>query len=458
MIRAAWLVARKDLKVLLRDRQTVIHAILIPLALYPVLFWVLLQASTLIEGRRESMDSRIAVFAHHGAELRAEPLLRELGGAGESGQGTQRSAADFVSQRLTLVEPPTPDGALDAGDEALGAGDGDLGADGTRDALEQRASEAVRGERIDAALVVPVEGPLRLLIDRARPRSELAEGRTREFLEGLGASQLRARLDQVGLSESSLAPFDVDRIDLSPPEQLGSFVASMLLPMMLVLMSLSGAFYPAVDLTAGERERGTEETGLLAPLPREATQTGRLIAVSTFGLFAAALNLLGMSLAAGHLLSMMGMEQIGFSIDPLRLALLVPLTVPLVVFISAVLLAFASLADTFRQAQSMLGAVQLVFVAPALASSLPGIDLTASIAAVPIVGFSIAMRTILRVDAIGDLPWFELGITALALLVQAWIAVRLSARFTGRELDTGDSGQALARLRSALLPRTSGTR
>lgn len=451
MIRAAWLVARKDLKVLLRDRQTVIHAILIPLALYPVLFWVLLQASTLIEGRRESMDSRIAVFAHHGAELRAEPLLRELGGAGESGQGTQRSAADFVSQRLTLVEPPTPDGALDAGDGALGA-------DGTRDALEQRASEAVRGERIDAALVVPVEGPLRLLIDRARPRSELAEGRTREFLEGLGASQLRARLDQVGLSESSLAPFDVDRIDLSPPEQLGSFVASMLLPMMLVLMSLSGAFYPAVDLTAGERERGTEETGLLAPLPREATQTGRLIAVSTFGLAAAALNLLGMSLAAGHLLSMMGMEQIGFSIDPLRLALLVPLTVPLVVFISAVLLAFASLADTFRQAQSMLGAVQLVFVAPALASSLPGIDLTASIAAVPIVGFSIAMRTILRVDAIGDLPWFELGITALALLVQAWIAVRLSARFTGRELDTGDSGQALARLRSALLPRTSGTR
>lgn len=427
MMRAALLVAAKELRIAFRDRQTVLYTIVLPLAMYPVLFWVMLQAATLVEGRRESADFRVAIAGPEMAESRLEALAEDLGLVSEAAE------ASTEGRLIRLDLPPAPiegPGGLEA-----------LLADGA-------------DPRADVALWVPADTqPLEVRYDSARARSENALTRLERELEQIAERKRGQAVEALALPPTALSPIDFRQVNLSSASEIGAFVVSMMLPMMIILMAVMGAFYPAVDFTAGERERKTEETTLLAPVPRLAVQAGKLLAVTTASGIASAVNLLGMGLAAGYLLGMLGGDKIGFELNWIDVALVAPFALPLIVFVSAVLTAVASLAETFKQGQSLLGPTQMLFIFPAVASSLPGIELTPGIACTPIVGAAVTFRTILRGGPLAEMPWGAFALSAAALLVYAAIAVWFSVRLLDRELSTDAESSVTARFRAALARR-----
>ncbi|MEO0652802.1 MAG: ABC transporter permease subunit [Planctomycetota bacterium] len=426
-MRATLTVAAKEIRTTFRDRQTLIYAVVLPLVMYPALFWVMLQAMSLIEGKRASATIELAVAAEPGAETRLAALVAELDLAAGDEEAVGAAGA-FIG---TVLDPAGLDPAT------------------RRAELEAQLDSELGGEA-DVALWIPAgELPLEVLFDGARARSLHGRERLEERLEALAEQARSTAIEEGAVPPAELSELDYRQRNLSSSKQLGAFVMSLMLPMMIIIMAVMGAFYPAVDLTAGERERKTEETTLLSPIPRLAVQFGKLLAVSTASGVATAMNLLGMGLAAGYLLSMLGGGQIGFELNWRDLALVAPFALPLILFVSAVLTAVASLAETFKQGQSLLSGAQMLFIFPAMATSLPGLELTPQIALLPVVGVAVAFRTILRGGPLDELPWDGLAIVAGSLLVYAAIAVAISVRLLDQELHTGGEPSTASRLRGA---------
>lgn len=443
LLSAALRIAAKDLRVCLRDRQTVIYAVVLPLAMYPVLFWVLLQAQALIAGKRSAQTLTVAVLVEDaradgdGPADRAERSIAALGldADGELfevwGRRSIDGGAEATARELLTGEDP-PDVVLAVLSEQTGV------------SAHSESSDGAEASRPGP------DPPLAVFYDGARARSTNGLARLTEHLDRTAEAARDGALAERELSRADLAALEYRGVDLAEAEDLGAFAVSLMLPMMIVIMAVMGAFYPAIDLTAGERERGTEETTLLLPVPRAAVQIGKILTVTAIGGLASSVNLLGMGLAAGHLLGMLGDGAIDFRLSPLSLVLVAPFVLVFVLFVSSILTAVASFAETFKQGQSLMGTAQLVFIFPAMATSLPGLTLTPSIAAIPVVGAAVAFRTILRGGPVADLPWGGLAIAALAMLAYAALAVAVSVRLLNQELRTGGQVSVLSRLTRAL--------
>ena len=389
--------AQKDLRTSFRDRLTLVNTVLVPLAMYPALFWVLLQAASLIEGQRSQRVVTVEVAVAEASESLWEAL----------GEGPERV-------ELRRIEASSGAGAYE---------------------------ERLFGDRpVDAVLEltdVP-DDPLAIHHDSSRPASALARERLEEWLSHTGEQRRQRAAEDLGMTIADMAPFVIERVDVAEAEELGGFVLSLILPLMLILMGVLGAFYPAVDLTAGEHERKTFETTLLSPIPRVSVQLGKVLAVTVCATVAAAMNLLGMGLAANHLLGMMGSDELRVSLPYSNLLLALPLALAFLLFASAVLCACASLARTFKQGQSLLGSIQLLFLLPAVVTSLPGLALTPALAAIPVVGVALGFRVLLRGGTWADLPWGALAWVLLFQIVYAAVALAVSLRFLDQEPDGGE--------------------
>jgi sodium transport system permease protein len=190
-----------------------------------------------------------------------------------------------------------------------------------------------------------------LYYDSTGSRSELAKTRVERRLPSYVA-RLREQAALARQREpSDLEPMRVEEpVDVAEHEDRGAYLLSLLLPMLLVVMTVMGAFYPAVDLTAGERERRTEETTLLLPVPRAAVHQGKILAVCATAVLATTLNLLALGLSAGHLVALarLGPEmEVNLPVE--AFVAIAPLALLFALFVSAVLTGIASLARTFQE-------------------------------------------------------------------------------------------------------------
>jgi len=398
-LQTALLVAGKELRSSLRDRQTLLYTVVLPFAMYPLLFWVLLQGAALLRGE----DERRAVDVG----LTVEPGL----------------AASLSDARLeaALAEGP---GSRHAGPVRV-----------DRLAPEAEEERLVTGREapLDAVLRLEGEGGSAVVFDSTRSRSVLARERVEERIETLGTELRDEAMVAGGASPGELRVLRLDLRDVSSRRDRGAYIFSLLLPMMFVFMGILGAFFPAVDVTAGEKERGTMETTCLLPVGRTGIHLGKVLAVTLAATTAASLNLLGMALAAEHLLSGLAGDGAAFEIviPWTRLLALFPLGIVFLVTISAFLVAAASFTDTFKQGQSLLGSVQLVLLAPAFVAVMPGLELTPSLALVPVVQTVLAFRTILQEGS--ALAPGLLALVAVSELVYAALATAVAVHLTSRE-------------------------
>lgn len=214
------------------------------------------------------------------------------------------------------------------------------------------------------------------------------ERRLRENRDNL----LRGLLDQTRLGRAAL-PY-VRRLSLASTAPAESPLAAFV-PLMLVLMTMTGAVYPAIDLTAGERERGTLEMLMAAPVPPQHILLGKFAAVFLVAVMTALVNLTGMMLT----LYGTGFDRVLLSggAGPLMLAQVLLMLVVFAAFFSAVLLSVTSFARSFREAQAWLIPLMLVSLAPGILSLMPGVRLTFPLSLVPLVNIVLLGRELFRV-------------------------------------------------------------
>ncbi len=217
-------------------------------------------------------------------------------------------------------------------------------------------------------------------------------------------------------------------VSIAPTDKTRSGISfASLIPLILVLMTITGAVYPAIDLTAGERERGTLETLMAAPIPRMGILFSKFIAVLTVAVLTASLNIIGMAATiwAFRLDSYLG--ETGFT---LAMCLKIfGLLVLFAAFYSAVLLAVTSYARSFKEAQSYLVPIILLSMAPGLMAMTPGLTLNGPLCITPMVNILLLARDVLQ----GSVQVVPSLIAIASTILYTVLAVLMAARIFGTD-------------------------
>jgi sodium transport system permease protein len=229
--------------------------------------------------------------------------------------------------------------------------------------------------------------------------------RCRELLARWIKNIVASRLERDRKPQSYTQPIQVKAHDVATTSELGGSVWGRLFPFLLVMMSLTGAFYPAIDLCAGEKERGTMETLLISPASRSEIVLGKFFTVMLASVMTAVLNLLSMGLTGLQLAHQFGT----LSASPSRrsaAALIAPptlqaafwmvlLLIPLAAFFSAICLALAVLARSMKEGQYYMTPLYVVCLPLIFLTLMPGIELNLFYSLVPITGVALLLRALI---------------------------------------------------------------
>lgn len=402
--------AQKELREILRDRRTIITLIGMPLLIYPLLgvtFQKLLVTQATAKSKTEyrlcfANDRDARVFRHifREAELLRHPDRRFGNPAELQAEGTPEDPI------WVMLDPRNPNASVDI-DLLVSNRTADLGI-----RLQDSADM----------------GPWHFeLVSRSSSTYSLdARRAVEERLQSVNREKLLDRLKEV--DSQAREPLIVTEKQVSSTDSGTQFSMATLIPLILILMTVTGAVYPAIDLTAGERERGTLEALISAPVPRHELLFAKYLAVLSVAMLTAVANLTSMVVTAYA----NGMEQLLFGaggIHPKLLFLLLGLLVVFAGFFAAVILILTSFARSFKEAQAYLIPVMLVSLAPGIFCLMPGIEMSAGLSVTPLVNIVILARDL--VDGRARAIWVVASL--LSTILYSAVALGIAAKIFGTD-------------------------
>ncbi len=233
-----------------------------------------------------------------------------------------------------------------------------------------------------------------IIRNSADEKSQVAYNSVNEAITAWEAAILKNRLSEARLPETLAEPVRVEKLDLAEEGQLAAVVWGKLFAAMLVIMAMTGAFYPAVDLAAGEKERGTMETLLICPATRTELVLGKFFTVMLFSLATAILNLVSLGITSRYVPATGALEKIGGMGPPSLGAMLwvIAFLLPLAAMFSALCLALATFARSTKEGQYYLTPLLLVTLGLTMFTLAPGIEMTPFYSILPVVGPALLLK------------------------------------------------------------------
>lgn len=359
-IRTVGLVYRKELLDIIRDRRTLVSMILIPILIFPLITIGFGSFATKAQADLESQE--YIIFAV-GTEWSPEIFKRLKEGKGYDLQ--------------------------------------DFGND------IENAMSLLQDKQVRAVLEFPIESELdsteiplfKLHSDFTDDRSRVAQKKLKKVMDELKLSLAAEKLEQMNLPKTVVNPFKYVSENIASDEQMAGLFLAVLLPYMLIILTLTGGMYPAMDLTAGEKERSTLETLLVTPASRAEIVLGKYLTILTSSLVTALVSLSSMAIVFSYGLGVIAPELAnegsGLSINISLLLLALAMIIPLAMLFASLLLMVGISAKSIREAQSYMSPLIMVAILPAMMTMLPGASLSNEQMWIPIVNVSLVMKDIL---------------------------------------------------------------
>jgi sodium transport system permease protein len=330
-------VAAREILSTLRDRRAIVSNLLIPLLLLP---GIMLGLPLLLGGLFQREAETVTALGAEGLERMPSELV-----------------ALIEAQQATL--------------EAVAS-----------------AEEAVRDDEVPAAIVIPegfgeaLAAGERVTVAVVRKtgniRSELNAGKLEAAVAAYRQGLVTARLTAAGLDPTLLEPVTTSRVDASTEAERASGQLAWLIPFFIAIWTLAGGQMAAIDATAGEKERGTLEVLLVAPVRRVEVLVGKFLATALFGLTAAFMAIVGFMVGglvmrgiflpqlgpeAGEMVAMMGGV---LAITPVTILLLLVSALLLAGVVAALLISVTLFARSFKEAQTYVAPLSFLLILPVI--------------------------------------------------------------------------------------------
>lgn len=380
-MRAILTVFAKEFRENLRDRRTVISALLFGPLFGPLLF-----------------AAALAFMVQRGATQGDRPVELAVAHADRAPR-----LVEFLVQRGVQVEHVDYD--------------------------EEQARAAVRERRERLVLSIPDDfagrfaaaqpAAVLLYLDSSDPQRGPEAQRVRALIAQYGGQLARLRVLARGIDPLVLTPVTVQDVDVSTPASRALLTLGALSYIVLLTM-LTGGLYLSIDATAGERERGSLEPLLTVPVPRAHLIYGKILAACAYMLLSLVLTVAAFVVA----LRFVGLERFGMSVNfgPLTALAVVACCAPLIPLGAALMTIVAAFTRSYREAQTYLGLLLLVPTLPLLYAGVTGARPTTALMLVPSLSQHFLVTSLLRDDAIPVLHVvLSAGVTlALGVLLAAF--------------------------------------
>ncbi len=407
--------ALKELREILRDRRTIVTLVLMPLLMYPLMSIAFNQFFVSQLGTVRTPRYTIGFQDVPEAAYFKHVLM--MGGLDLASFDDEKAARTDGTEREICLG-----GILPELDEGLRENSIDVGL---------RIAEKSRGDvHADPHRDLAVDIELHFVPQSTNSRNAAAF--IEKYLAAANAKFLERRLRGLGVTQRAVPLRTVRK----PIDDSGGAAASVsgtmsitaVVPFILILMTVTGAVYPAIDLTAGERERGTLEVLIAAPIPRIGVLLAKYFTVLSVALLTAAANLLTMTVTI--MVSGLGKQLFGESgITPGVIAAVFGLLLLFAAFFSAVLLVITSTARSFKEAQAYLIPLMLVSLAPGMLSLMPEVELSGLLLVTPLANIVLLGRDLFALKATASAT----TVVVASTLLYAAAAIGLAARIFGAE-------------------------
>jgi len=374
------LIYLKEILDLLRDRRTIISMLVFPLLFVPTIFL----GSTYFFSR----------FMNRAQEKQFNIALKQ-----ETDLEGMASLLEQAGFKIRLSDNP-------------------------RRAVENKETELgmdVSGETNSPAI--------RIYADRSQAETSVASGRIEAALNQLKEARIKNELQRAGVPERILTPFTVEKVNTAPPKKMSGLLIGTIIGYMFVTFMLMGAMYPAIDMTAGEKERRTMEMLLSSPASRGEIVLGKILVAITASFTTSVLTMI--SFGISFFFGMKGFRSgrqpqliMEIPLDAKTFVLIFASIIPMAVLSATLMIAISTMAKSYKEAQSYLAPLLMVAIIPAMVSLLPGVKLNAGMALIPIVNFSQLIKELM----LGDWSWTGFILTLLSNLVYAAIAFTAAVR------------------------------
>lgn len=437
------LLLKKELLDVFRDKKAIIMMVLVPILLYPLIFFGSMAVMTMIQSNMEEGEYKVAIVASDDGALKsavekhnenakvearekAETESTDQGNSSEDsvsqGNSASTSANGIATDVLTLVDAPSGD-----------------------------YQEALQNEELDAYVTSSKDSSGKTVYEvyyvSSITNSSYAAGIVRDVVDELSREESKEKIQAAGLdADVIMNPVVCESEDLASSEQSAGSILGMILPFLLVLSLLMGTMYPAIDVTAGEKERGTLETLLTLPVSNREIIFSKFFTVAIIGIISALLNIVSIAFMGTYMIRLMGdaMESMGISFAGIDIGKFIPAIIFTVLailafslFISAVTMCITSLAKSYKEANNYITPLMLVVMLTGYIGFIPNIELTHTMALVPVANICLMIKNLLLFKVEYNL----VAVVLVSNVLYAIVAVLILSRIYDSENVLFDEGK-----------------
>jgi sodium transport system permease protein len=400
------LIFARELRDQLRDRRTLFTVAVMPIVLYPLLGMAMLQMAQFMR----EYPTKVWIIGHE--HLPDAPAL----------VAGKQISSDFVSDEETkLIDLSLSRPRDDEFNELVKQFREQSDLPNASGLVDQLIQTEMKARGVDAAVIIPssiskyenqlvnqeadsekfsAESPkIYVFQNSASDQSRIGASRIKVVISRWQDAFIKKRLSDNGIAPAMVNGVQV--IDADVADKIGKRTAmwSKLFPFIIMIWSLTGAFYPAIDLCAGEKERGTFETLLSSPAARSEIAIGKLLTVMSFSMVTALLNLISMGFTglfvANHMGGMPG--GMGMGVPPLEsIGWLLIALVPISALFSAIALAAAAFARSSKEGQYYLVPLMMICMPLMMIPMMPATKLDFGSSLVPVSGLMLLLRNLIE--------------------------------------------------------------
>ena len=402
------LIASREIRDQLRDRRTIFVIAILPLLLYPLLGMSFLQVAQFMR------QHPTKVWLIGAENLPPEPALLD-----EDGFRDDLLPGPSDGRLFDLSTEPVSENADVAtiANSAISSGRCDAVVYFSDEFIEQLKTSEGKNSTSDS-------GP-EVFCNIAKDKSRVAHDRITAVLSRWRSEMIAQTLSEKSLPPQAARPFTLVQHDLSVESGRNAAIWSKILPFVIIIWAMTGAFYPAIDLCAGEKERGTLETLLSCPASRHEIVFGKLLTVMVFSMATSLLNLSSMGLTGRFVMSQLqtfdGLAGLQLGPPPIEtMCWLVAALIPIAALFSALSLALAAIARSSKEGQYYLMPLMLGTMPLMMLPMLPGVELDLGNSLIPVSGVILLLRSLIEGQYVEALK-YALPVAAITLFC-CWLA------------------------------------
>ncbi len=356
-MRKIGILIKKEIMEILRDKKTLIIMVLVPLLMYPLLIIGMTLGMSMIMQSEEEQEHIVGYRLEDKAYL--EPIEKLY----------QQEEWDF---EISFVGASADN----------------------KNAVMELADVWMKFEERDEGIYITAD------YTSTNTESVYTADAVEELADRYREELLTANLEREGLPKEFLYPIVYEAVDgATATETVGMSIGGAM-GMLLITMIVLGAFYPAVDITTGEKERGTLETLLTLPVTNFQMIMSKYIAVSLFACVTAVISMISLGGAMAFLLlgvpeeSVDGMGQIQLTGYLSSIPMVLVALVTTAMLITALCMCFCIFAKSTKEANNYVTPVMLVIMFASMVGMVPSVELNYRFALIPLVNVSLLIKQV----------------------------------------------------------------